>query len=226
MRGVQLMPPMTRISEDPRGLKRRMAAAGVNQADAAHALGWDQSKVSRYVNGNFKRISATDAEAFEGWLRSAEKSAGVKSTASGFQTLESGLDLPPREPAQIPIYGLAGAGNGALHLDHAAVLGFVERIGKQGPRTDAFAVQVFGSSMEPRYFPGEIVYCVRGLHPRRGDDVVIELKNGDAYLKTYEATRDGMVFVSQYNHEAIGDDTPMHWPATEIKALHAVVGRG
>ncbi|MEP3072841.1 S24 family peptidase [Maricaulis sp.] len=215
--------PMNADTLDPqdRSYKERMARAGVNQTDAQQALDWSQTKVSRFVNGERKRVTLEERLAFEQWLEIVERRAGVETSGRGDNEGRV-LDFPIMPAARrIPLYGLAAAGpNGGVHLDHDSVVDMIERIPAQGTRDDVFALEVFGDSMEPRYYAAERVYCVRNRQPGPGRDVIVELKSGDAYLKTYVAMRDGFVFCRQLN-----PDQECRYSLQDIRALHAVVGR-
>ena len=71
----------------------------------------------------------------------------------------------------------------------------------------------------------EIVYCVREQMPRTGQDFMIELKNGEAWLRRYDGRRDGMIMTRQYN-PAMGACETESFDIRDVKAMHAIVGRG
>lgn len=198
-------------ASDPRGLKARLKQAKLSQSDLAEFLGVDYHVAHRIVSGLRKRLSAEEERAIERFFEQAGGGAPLRPSGQG---------------AQIPLYGFAAASPfGPIHLDHDQAGETVARHPAQGRGADAFAVRVWGESMAPRYEPGEIAYCVRGQHPRRGQDVIIELKSGDAYLKTYEGQRDGVVRLKQLNPPP-GEGEHAAVALKEIAALHAVVGRG
>jgi phage repressor protein C with HTH and peptisase S24 domain len=206
-------------NEDPRGLKARLRRAGRTQTDLADYLGVDLNVVYRIASGQRKRLTEEESRAIEAFFMASE--AAERRGAPGETDLKA-----MGSGAQVPLYGFAAAAMlGPIHLNHAEAAEYVARHPAQGLNASAFAVRVWGESMSPRYEPGEIAYCVRGQHPRPGQDVVVETKSGDAWLKTYRGQRDGQVRLEQLN-PLPGEAEIQSLPLAEIAALHAVVGRG
>lgn len=213
---------MTMNEEDPRGLKARLRAIGKTQSDLAAYLGVDFNVVNRIASGARKRLSDEESNAIEAYFAAhAGRSAPMAAPAAGISTArQAGTG------AQVPLYGFAAAApTGPINFDHETAGEYVARHPNQGRNAEAFAVRIWGESMSPRYEPGELAYCVRGQHPRRGQDVIIELKSGDAWLKTYEGQQGGQVRTRQLNPPP-GEDDFQSFDMRDIKALHAVVGRG
>ena len=75
--------------------------------------------------------------------------------------------------------------------------------------------------MEPRFFAGESVFVHAGLPPARGQDCLIEFRDGSAVIKSYRGQRDGFVFAWQYNPSA-DESNELRYQGTDVKALHAV----
>lgn len=202
-------------SDDPRGLKARLGAAQKRQQDLADFLGVELHVVSRIVTGKRKTLSADIERGIEAFF--ADLKSGSGGSRDALVPFDTHLDQ--RRSSNIPLYGFAAAGpDTPVHLNHDAVVGTVARHPAQDGRTGAFAVEVWGESMIPRHFPRERAYCLFGTWPAVGDDCLVELKNGDVYLKTYAGTRDGFVFTRQYN-----PDVERRFSADEVKALHAIV---
>ncbi|MGY6663389.1 MAG: S24 family peptidase [Glycocaulis sp.] len=218
---------------DPYGLKRRLKRLRISYESAAEMLSertrepWNTKRVYRIVNGDHVNTPVVDLTELERLAEEEESRRGVPPPAPlpghlgerhrhGFEAFPSAAQL------RIPVYGLVAASpNGAIHLDHSAVVDTTARHPAQGERDDVFALEVWNESMSPRYEPGELVYCVRGRQPRRGQDCVIELKSGDAFLKIYEREHSGVIFTRQLN-----PDEEVRFQGTQLKAIHAVVGRG
>lgn len=137
--------------------------------------------------------------------------------------LLSGTDLPPKVGAvppalmpagtlaqtrNLPVFGLAsGAMTGAYALSQEPVE-YLPSPAALASVKDAYAMIVTGSSMEPRYFAGDIIW----LHPHRpvrpGDHVAIqEERDGGVHVwvKRFDKMTDDYVIMWQYN------------PASEVK---------
>lgn len=230
-----MVPGMGRKETDPYGLKHRLKRLRISYDAAATLLSertkelWNTKRVYRIVNGDHVNTPVVDLTELETLIEEEEKRRNVpppRLVSSLGERNGGGFEhFPARgfhERDRIPVYGFVGAAaNGTIHLDHTAVVNTTARHPAQGEREDVFALEVWNESMSPRYEPGELVYCVRGRRPKRGQDCVVELKSGDAFLKVYEKEEAGIIFTRQLNpHEEV------RFRAGEVKAIHAVVGRG
>ena len=89
---------------------------------------------------------------------------------------------------------------------------------------DAYAVRVVGESMEPRYFPGEIVYCHPNMPLRKGDFVVAQIsENGNegslqGFVKRLVSIDDTKLVLAQYN-----PPKEMKFPRNRVHSVHKVV---
>lgn len=108
------------------------------------------------------------------------------------------LDLP----ADVPILGTAlGADlkidDATNHpvaieqtiIEHTEVVGYMRRPPSLRHLSDTYAIYVVGSSMSPRYEPGEAVYVSPRRPPSIGDDVIVQIAapDGDLGQEVYSA---------------------------------------
>lgn len=125
--------------------------------------------------------------------------------------------------ADIPVYGAAaGSLTGAFTITSDAVDWVKRPFGLAGAR-DAYALFVRGSSMEPRFFPGDIIYVAPHRPVRHNDVVVIQQADGatggvQAWLKVFDHTDERMLHARQYNPPAV-----VKFPHGTIRALHRVL---
>ena len=135
------------------------------------------------------------------------------------------LGLEPLETAplgKIPLYGPVNAGfwDGETAMDKA-----VDHIARPSfimGQSNAYAVFVVGSSMEPRFKPGEILYVDPDVPIRQGADVVVQLNNDGeltAVVKQYKNADDSKVRLAQLN-----PDKEIAFDKNMVTALHAVQG--
>lgn len=107
-----------------------------------------------------------------------------------------------------------------MFIDNGLVGGMEYRPPELVGVSDAYAVEVHGTSMEPRLEHGWILY----VHPRRairaGKDVVIQMHDGRALIKTFIKQNDSEMTVREYNP----DRRDFKLKRAEIKSVHLVVG--
>jgi phage repressor protein C with HTH and peptisase S24 domain len=121
----------------------------------------------------------------------------------------------------IPIFGRPfGAFDAVLVHPHEKI-GEIECHPAQKSMKSAFAVYVVGEAMVPRYRPGELVYAASMKPPAAGQDCIVELTNGEGYIREFLAHNGGVVLCKMLNPVQ-----ETRWLANDVKALHAVVGRG
>jgi phage repressor protein C with HTH and peptisase S24 domain len=214
----------------------RQAAGFDSAADAAAALNVKYPTYAGHENGTrgLRRNIEKYARRFNvsmDWLLtgkgtppSVENAGGLSRSAP--KQLASNSNEPPNafvrdkvagQGEYIPLYGHAVGGvdgefvlNGNV-LDHILAPPGLRRI------DGAYAVTVAGESMEPRYFDGETVFVNPQRRVKRGDFVVVQIKNPNegspplAYIKRFVRHNDTELVLEQFN------------PAKEIRFPHSDV---
>jgi phage repressor protein C with HTH and peptisase S24 domain len=145
-----------------------------------------------------------------GQKRTADYSVNQDNKMTGNANLLIGSDYqqsttPIHSGRRIPLYSSALAGPGGSISIGATIMERIEAPSQLADVADAYAVRVAGESMEPRYFPGEIVYVHPTMTIRRGDFVVAQIsENGaeggiQAYVKRFVSIDDSKLVLEQYN---------------------------
>ena len=103
-------------------------------------------------------------------------------------------------------------------------MSFTDLPGKLVGVTNAYAVYVDGTAMEPRYFPGETLHINPHKPARHGDFVAVHLvdqNDGSIYavIKRFISRSDTDVVVEQYNPAK-----KITYPLNSVKAIHVIVG--
>lgn len=129
---------------------------------------------------------------------------------------------PPIEVSQglIPVFGYAAmGGEDLIALNEGNIVEWMRLpMGLAVGPGDWFVVKGIGTSMEPRIFAGDPL-LVRRKHPAtKGKDVLVEFTDGSGVIKTYEAERNGRVYVRQWNEPRLLD-----YDATKVRAIHGGV---
>ena len=104
-----------------------------------------------------------------------------------------------RFSSEIPLCGAVAGSEERIAVNFGDQIETVPRHPKQVGIDGAFAAYVIGESMMPMYKPGQVVYVHPNRPPVRGEGCVIEMKNGEGYLKEYDGSDESNFYAHQYN---------------------------
>jgi phage repressor protein C with HTH and peptisase S24 domain len=178
-------------------IKLRLDDAGRKQVDLARHLGKSVHALNRLVHSD-RELTASEISQVDTFFND---------------------NAAPAAPAtiRVPVYGYASATDGdRVSMSSDQILDHIE-LPNGMARGEIIAIRVAGDSMEPRLFSGEIVIVGRNVAPSRFGDCVVELRDGSGIVKQYRGSRDGYVFLHQYN-----PDKEIRLRADEVRAIHAV----
>lgn len=85
--------------------------------------------------------------------------------------------------------------------------------------THAFLTPVVGTSMVPKFNPGDFVFVEPGTVPEPGDDVLVRLVSGETLIKKLTSTRGGVMELYSYNEREQG---PMFFKAEDISWMYYI----
>lgn len=193
-----------RIAEIRRGQRISMEAL-------AEAIGTTASTINKLEKGEM-RLSDRYIGPIADFLKVAKAELFEElphATASG---------MPPR---LIPNFGLAaGAIRGNLTMTTEPVE-WVPAPRSIATARDAYALTVTGSSMEPRYYAGDVIFVQPNRPPRPGDHIVIQetLNGGVAVsIKRFDKMTESHLVTVQYNPLA-----EVKFSRAQIMAIHRVL---
>ena len=109
----------------------------------------------------------------------------------------------------------------ARFLDEIQVIDGWERFARRLLDTEKVRLFVTGSSMEPRYFAGDVIFVHPHKPVRQGDHVVIQeaLHGGTVVsVKRFERFTDGHIVTTQYNPLA-----EVRFRRETVDAMHRVL---
>ncbi len=120
----------------------------------------------------------------------------------------------------LPVVGQvkAGAEGEGFFLDNGMVQQYVERPWFFAGSPDAFAVYVHDDSMEPALKHGHLLYVDPARATTPGDEVVVELNDGQAFVKRLVRRTQTVVILRQFNPEK-----EISISASEVKRISLVV---
>lgn len=126
----------------------------------------------------------------------------------------------------VPAYGQAAGGrDGQFILNGNKVADILAPASLAGVR-DAYAVYVVGTSMEPRYHPGEAVFVNPRLPVRRGDYVVTQIAGEEgaapeAYVKRFLSKEARFLKLEQLHPRKI-----LQFPSGKVVSVHRIIMGG
>jgi len=129
----------------------------------------------------------------------------------------------------LPVRGVAAAGTDALFITNGEPHDWLLRPAVLFGVNEAYAVIAAGTSMEPRYFDGEVVFVHPGRRVGPGPHtfVVVQFypqEEGEApkaIIKKYERLTGVELILSQYN-----PPQELRFPVETVKSIHLIVNPG
>jgi len=206
-----------------RAVRRRYE---LSQAKAAEMANTRQQTWQRYEAGGNDALMKTSLV-----KRLVEAmGASVEEFMLELARFDGVLDRPPVQPPhqiaepqrrfELPLMGRVRAGPQGMHAydpAEAETIDLAEFLG-----ADARVLRLAGESMVPYAEPGGFVTYNLKRYPRRGQGCVIEMANGDFYIKRYERVIDDVLHVT----ELYPVERPLEFDLKAVKGIYAVGLRG
>jgi len=132
---------------------------------------------------------------------------------------------PPAVGDRIPVMGAGQGGSEGWFPWNGDIVDYVSRPPHLAGATQAYAVYVVGSSMEPRYYPGELVHIHPGRPVTTGAFVLVQVKpetEGEtprAFMKRLVRRTATKVTFEQFN-----PPKEIEIKASDIVSMHRIVG--
>lgn len=204
---------------EKKAIDAALKAARKTRTDLARHLGVTPPTVTKMLNGPrpFRQEEIVKIQQFLGISGAAPRD---QSATVDVRRVDTPQQITPRlaMARDVPVYGTVWGGESGDFTMNGETGDFARRPPRYDGRTDIFALYVQGSSMEPRYFAGEMIFVERDRPPQNGDHVVVELlanEDGvcEAYLKVLVARTPTKIRLRQYS------------PAKEIEIDRRKVGQ-
>lgn len=233
-------------SETPGSRLREARKAKFRSAQAAaRAMGVNPVTYTAHENGG-REYDAEAAAIYANALGvdPAYLMFGRPNEAAGAQAAQESLGIsglrsrpnasfPPRfqefsQARKIPLLGqTAGGTSGRFVLNGMKIADVFCPPGLENV-PDAYAVMIYGTSMEPRFMAGETAWLNPRAPVRAGDDVVVQLAgdhDGDdmeSYVKQFRSLSSKTLKLWQHNPEE-GEPNEMLFDADRVFSIHKIV---
>jgi phage repressor protein C with HTH and peptisase S24 domain len=127
-------------------------------------------------------------------------------------------------PKDVPVLGTAAGSHlrGAFQIE-TAIIDYVRRPPSLATARDIYALYVEGTSMEPQFNPGDLVYIHPHKPPRLGDAIVVQARNAEhdpveATIGIFRKRTESSVIIGKHNPKA-----DVELPRPFVVAIHKVL---
>lgn len=166
----------------------------------------------------------------EAFMLAAGKGETAEKFPAGLSASETVIPLPiihgqERWPRDLPVLGIGECGPEGWSLWNGDVISMEPRPPALAGVTKAYAVYAKGHSMEPRYYPGELLFVNPAKPVEPGDYVVVQVRaphEGEpphAFIKRLVRRSGSKVTLEQHNPQKRFELKP-----TDILSMHLIVG--
>lgn len=218
---------------------KRLEELGLGPVEAAVQGGIERSYIRDIVEGRKSSVRADKIDGLAAALRldPAALSRNVAVPVDGDIPTDNrrtrpNASFPPRYQTfsgegYIPLLGQSVSGPNGRFILNGAEMGrlFVPPMleGVEG----AYAVRVYGTSMEPRFKAGETVWINPHEPVRAGDDVIVQIltdeENGrESYIKEFRSRSSKVTRLWQHNPDE-GEENELTFDTDSVFSVHKVV---
>lgn len=233
-------------------LARRLKELGKTGQGLANSLGINKSRISEIIGGR-RGVKADEIITISNYLEMNEREVisllsgqllgpvGMSEASAASPLMDAQArgpgrypgafvpdpkDLPPPStmPLDVPVYGTVVGGSDGDFEMNGEVIDRVRRPAGLTNARNAFALYVVGTSMNPRYDEGDLIFVHPGRPAVTGSDVVVELHAKDefgrpkALLKSYRGKTPTLLLLTQLNPHA-----DIEIPLDEVKQVLRVL---
>jgi transcriptional regulator with XRE-family HTH domain len=218
-------------------LKELIQARGMTMKEVSLAAQKNHAYIQQYISTgkpekldeDTRRMIAAYLQVDEDMLKTPPKGGSVTPTGARMTTPSAkgpsealfARALSPVGRRDLPLRGRALGGDAETIMlsNDGNVTGYVDRPEALIGDLEAFAVQIVTPSMEPRYFPGEVLKIAAAKIPVLGDFVLIEMLDGTAIVKRWARQTAEEFLVEQYNPPKV-----FGIPKNKVKRLYLIWG--
>jgi len=193
----------------------------LEKGDRRLTVEW-MSRVAKALNVSEAELLATDHPS--GAMSEGAESPRAHALVGGARTnapltFQSGATAALTGPRDLPILGYVRAGTDGFFIANGEVQGYAVRPDLLQGVKDAYAVYVHDMSMFPAFEPGHLAWVDPVRPVKAGDSVVIQLHDGQAYIKRLKRRTERVLICEQWNPAG-----EIRYTMNDVKSIHLVVG--
>ena len=209
-------------------IRDRLARAGLSMKEASERIGRNHAYLQQFLErGVPVKLPEDIRERLAPLLEVTPDQLKTPSTAKGFAEAPY-FKIPFPDPRdRIPVMGIAEGGSNGTSLWNGEVVDHVDRPPSLGGAPNGYATYVTGTSMEPRYHPGELIYVHPGKPVTAGSYVLVQLAPREegapppALIKRLVKRTTTKLVLEQFNPAKT-----FEFAVKEVLTIHKIVGSG
>ncbi|NSY21919.1 S24 family peptidase [Agrobacterium vitis] len=221
-------------------IRQRLNDLNMSEEAASKAMGGERSYLRKLLErpassprGATLRKLASALQCSEAWLLTGADEPSIVTASTPLTSMPkvfANTNTPPEAPApetsmDIPVMGTAAGSHvrGAFQLE-GGIVDYVRRPHALAGARDIYALYVEGSSMEPQYFAGDLIYVNPHRPARPGDIVVVQSRmakhsDNEASLGIYVRQTEKILVLGKRN--PVGSEVELN--RDYVTAIHKVL---
>ncbi|NDV87994.1 repressor protein C [Aurantimonas aggregata] len=221
-------------------VEQRLRELGRTPAEATRRGGLERTFIHDILSGRKKSVRGPNVErlargldATLEWVWSAQNEPGDETRLHPAPAPIPNASFPPRyerfpQGETVPLLGQSVTGPNGRFVLNGSEVGRLFRppnlLGVEG----AYAVKVYGTSMEPRFKAGEAVWINPHEPVRAGDDVVVQIfeeasdEAPHTYIKEFVSQSSKMLRLKQHNPDD-GETEDLTFETSRVFSVHKIV---
>lgn len=213
-------------------VRKCMDATGLECSALARKAGLSPSTLNRFMNSDVAHVLSSGTIAALSRAAHIAAPHSPEGNMSPGMVVQDGFTLRPidvPQPAELrrdlPVLGHAIGGNDGEFVMNGQVNEYAERPLTLAGVSNAYAVYVNGTSMEPRLMEGWLLHVHPAKPPTTGSFVVVQVQGPPgsaaphAFIKEFVRRAGGKLIVKQHNPER-----ELEWPLSSVVSVHRVIG--
>lgn len=165
-------------------IKERRKLLKLTADDLAKAIGKDRATIYRYENSDIKKLPTTVLEPL---------AAALDVTPAWLMGYDDVTPLPEKKYVKIPVVGKIVAGTPTDAVEN--IISYEEIPAALARRGEFFGLEIYGDSMEPTMFEGDIVIVLSTPVAETGDIAVVLVNGDEATIKEIQRAPDGVTLI-------------------------------
>lgn len=210
-------------------IRAKLTEAGLSMKEASEGMGYNHAYLQQFFKRNVPAELPEDARERLApllGLQPDQLKPGAPVKAGPYRVPLMKLP-PPATSDRIPVMGIAEGGEEGWSLWNGDIVDYAPTPASLAGAPNGYATYVVGTSMEPRYHPGEMLYIHPGKPVAAGSYVLVQVKprrDGEppgALVKRLVKKTGTKIVLEQFNPERTFDI-----PLDRVVSIHKIVGSG